>query len=860
MAPAWRSGMSGEWLKAFAQREGLSPDATLELSEWMSGGSTRDVGALPSSQGEEVEPPEAPASEPDPDGPRITERYVDLGPLGEGGMGVVRRVHDRRLKRTSAMKLVRAGRATTAGALARFRAEAEVTAQLEHPAIIPVHDFGELPDGRLFFVMKEVEGETLEGVVRGLHSGAVTDPWTFRRTLDALARIADAVAYAHDRGVIHRDLKPSNIMLGRFGEVLLLDWGLAAIRAHLARVDATAHGPTSVRPGQTRQGTVAGTPAYMAPEQARGEVAAIGPATDVYALGATLGTLLSGRPPFVGDAAWITLQIGTQPPHLRARLGDVDLVDLARQAMSPEAAERGTASELAASLRAWLDGAQRRDRASALVSRAAALHPEIDRMKAQAAGLRERADAALADVATFAPPAAKLEGWGLADEASALVREARIAASEVERHLHGALSWSPDLPDAHAALAEVHRGRHAAAEARGDDVERVRAEALLRAHTDALPAHHPERASLVRYLDGAGVLCIRTEPPSRARLFRLEERARRLIPEFVEDLGDTPIIDKRLPMGSYLVELRADGHHTVRYPVHIARNQRWDGVPPGAREPVPIRLLADGSLAEDEVYVPAGPFRCGADDSDARVYDPLPKGLIWLDAFVIKRAPVTVAEVLAWLDAIAARDSLERALSLCPRYPRDNGGELAFGVADGRFHIKPDPHGDVWDPQLPGLLLDWHGARELAAWKADQSGLAWTLPTEVQWEKAARGVDGRRYPWGDRFDHTFTNIAGSRPGGPEMLPVHALGEDRSIYGMTGAAGNLCDWCLNPYRQGDAPDRQGSIGGEASEDGFVSVRGGAFGFGQRAACVANRRRARADERSWVYGVRLARWLD
>ncbi|MEM6930966.1 MAG: serine/threonine-protein kinase, partial [Myxococcota bacterium] len=180
----------------------------------------------------------------------IADRYRDLGPLGQGGVGEVRRVHDVALNRTLAMKTVRRSLLDQPLALARFLDEAQASAQLQHPNIVPVHDVGVLPDGRPWFTMREVRGRTLSDVIRGVHeaSGGGWAPgphgWTFRRLVSAFLTVCRAVAYAHERGVVHRDLKPANMMVGTQGEVYVLDWGLAKV---VGRADLAGHGVRTSR-------------------------------------------------------------------------------------------------------------------------------------------------------------------------------------------------------------------------------------------------------------------------------------------------------------------------------------------------------------------------------------------------------------------------------------------------------------------------------------------------------------------------------------------------------------------------------------------------------------------------------------
>ncbi len=222
------------------------------------------------------------------------DRYEIRRPLGRGGMGTVYAAYDRRLEREVAIKVSNAP-APSSDLETRLRREARVLAQLEHPGIVPVHDAGTLEDGRWFYVMKYVRGDTLPQHVATLAGEAAV--------LAVFERIAETVAFAHAAGVVHRDLKPSNIMVGAFGEVLVLDWGVAKLLCDTAELSSenrsssgTGSGSVSGTPSGTASGTQIGTPGYMAPEQQRGDASTAGPAADVYSLGALAYWLLTGQP------------------------------------------------------------------------------------------------------------------------------------------------------------------------------------------------------------------------------------------------------------------------------------------------------------------------------------------------------------------------------------------------------------------------------------------------------------------------------------------------------------------------------------------------------------------------------------
>ncbi len=237
--------------------------------------------------------------------------YRLIRTLGSGGMATVYLAEDTKLSRQVALKVME-DLETTDDMASRMQAEARVTAQLEHPGIVPVHDVGTLPDGRVFYAMKYVQGNSL---ARFAHQ-----PRSIPEKLRVFLKICEPIAFAHSRGVIHRDLKPENILIGSFGEVLVMDWGVAksltsgktafpaGATASPTGTNATAaalssqSGNCSAANPQTASGTILGTPSYMAPEQALGLASWHDPLTDVYALGAILYFLLTGHHPFEGTS------------------------------------------------------------------------------------------------------------------------------------------------------------------------------------------------------------------------------------------------------------------------------------------------------------------------------------------------------------------------------------------------------------------------------------------------------------------------------------------------------------------------------------------------------------------------------
>ncbi|HEV3436838.1 MAG TPA: serine/threonine-protein kinase, partial [Gemmata sp.] len=292
---------------------------------------------------------------------------------------------DTTLNRDVALKVLQERFGPESGAAQRFVDEAHITAKLQHPAIPPVHDLGTLPDGRPFLAMKLIKGETLAD-----HLADRTDlGHGSSRYIAAFEQICQALAYAHDRRVIHRDLKPANIMVGSFGEVQVMDWGLAKVLGNrpagaVADPDET-HGVTEIRSTrdsdgpETQAGSVLGTPAFMPPEQAVGAIGKIDERSDVFGLGAILAVILTGQPPYSGNDEETTRVLAARGKvdDCYARLdicgADPELVALCKRCLAPEKVNRPRdASEVAiaiANLRAAADERARQ--------------AELDRVKAE---------------------------------------------------------------------------------------------------------------------------------------------------------------------------------------------------------------------------------------------------------------------------------------------------------------------------------------------------------------------------------------------------------------------------------------------------------------------------------------------
>jgi eukaryotic-like serine/threonine-protein kinase len=376
--------------------------------------------------------------------PRLSgesSRYQLIGELARGGMGAIFQGRDLDLGRDLAVKVIREEYLDHPEMVRRFVEEAQIGGQLQHPGIIPVHELGRLPDGRLFIAMKLVRGRTLAALL-ATRRGPDQDRMRF---LSIFEQVCQTMAYAHARGVIHRDLKPSNIMVGGFGEVQVMDWGLAKVldqggvadeeKAILATGDACA--VRTLRSGsaamESRAGSVLGTPSYMAPEQARGALDTLDERADVFALGSILCEILTGQPAFVGEGGAEIYHkaekadLSDALTRLDACRAEAELVALARSCLAAAPKHRpGDAGVVVAGLTAYLRGVEGRLREAELAQA---------RAEAQVAGERRRRLLTLALAGSvLATVLVGAAGWGW------MARERRRREGALVAAVEGALA------------------------------------------------------------------------------------------------------------------------------------------------------------------------------------------------------------------------------------------------------------------------------------------------------------------------------------------------------------------------------------------------------------------------------------
>ncbi len=427
--------------------------------------------------------PALPCSETMPAEAGDAGRYQLLGEIARGGMGIVLKGRDVDVGRDVAVKVLLEKHRENPEMVRRFVEEAQIAGQLQHPGIVPVYELGRLPDARLYIAMKLIRGRTLAALLDGR-----TDPGEDRpRFLAAFEQVCQTMAYAHSCGVIHRDLKPSNVMVGSFGEVQVMDWGLAKVidRGGVAdeersrRSQADADHVRTLRTGSTadesRAGSVLGTPSYMAPEQARGQIDTLDERADVFGLGAILCEILTGLPPYAapsGDENYrkaARADLSEAMVRLDACGAEPELIALAKSCLATAPRDRPRdAGVVVAALSSYLAGVQNRLKVAELArARAESKAAEERKRRVLVAGLA----ASLLALATLGAgggawltrqraaraEAASREGASVLHEASLLLGRARAApegdltawalASQAARRASGLLARPEVAPE-----------------------------------------------------------------------------------------------------------------------------------------------------------------------------------------------------------------------------------------------------------------------------------------------------------------------------------------------------------------------------------------------------------------------------
>jgi serine/threonine protein kinase/formylglycine-generating enzyme required for sulfatase activity len=830
---------------------------------------------------------------------RSTSRYERVEKIAEGGMGVVWRVYDRDMQRELALKSIRLPETPDGRLVRRFLSEARLSGRLDHPGILPVHDIGLDRSGELYFTMPLVRGTTLDRVLTHIHRG--DGEWTLARAIEIVLRVCDAMDCAHAAGVIHRDLKPANIMVGRFGETYVMDWGLAreeivsderaigvndertsgaagqhasATSQHAAcasgaraGVETEEHAAASaevlgsagaddseksarsagIPNGRTLHGAVLGTPAYMAPEQARGS--AVGPRADVYALGAILYHILTGRPPYArpgvhqsGDDVLRELRVS--PPasiDTLAPQAAPELVAICAKAMARELDDRYSGVRaMSDDLRAFIEGRVVR---AHQIGAWPELKKWVRRNRRLAIAISASIVVAIAGLSwvTYVEKRSNAEILRLSDvrRLTELERRAEELWPAVPEKISAMEHW---LAEAHllASNRDVHKEALRTLGS-GDAAPPFSADSALIGEAWRRDVLSKLVADLDSFADTGGGQGTIASVERRLKFARAIGPAS--LEKHAEEWGATiaSIADRRecpaydglsiVPQLG-LVPIGRDPSSGLWEFAHLA-----SGTPPERAPDGSLVLQPSSSLVF--VLLPAGSSDMGSllptpgQPSNARAdaladKNETPVRTVKLDAFFLSKFEMTLAQ---W-----------------------------HRVAETEQPSSDD--GLFVEPLHPAASVSWTDARRVLG------HVALMLPTEAQWEYGARAGTTTRW-WCGNDASALVAAVNAGSGIDAELPYEDLHDEvarvdalaANPFGLHNVHGNAREWTLDAFTLTHALTLRAGDGlAEAADSGLRTVRGGGYASSIAAARSAARVGVPRENRNLEIGIRPARAVE
>jgi serine/threonine protein kinase/formylglycine-generating enzyme required for sulfatase activity len=755
--------------------------------------------------------------------------YKNLTPMGMGSFGEVHCALDTLLGREVAIKSLKSQFREEEEILDRFLKEARGTAQLEHPNIMPVHEIGATDELGIYFTMKKIEGETLKEVLD--HLDQKTSLYLKKYTRDVLLGIFQSVcngmAFAHSKGVIHRDLKPANIMIGDYGEVLILDWGL--VKKLGIKEDASHHVQLHMdefnEGDQTLDGAVSGTPNYMSPEQADGRIKDVGFHSDIYSMGAILYHILAYVPPFEKTQIRQLLEnvkIGRfEAPRKRRPALKIpkELNAICLKAMSLYPLKRyGSIAQLSQDVSKYLGHFEvSAYKAPQIVNvwRTCKRNP-IKSSVAAGILVALTLGFSIQRVMVFGIYSASfdqaeqlyVEGDQLVDQACAVYDELtalqrdtelkvktdqevklQVELVQLERKVAAKFNVAEvmykGIPEPYNQRQEVHDGfvnimrqriNFALYRKQYDQAREWLATVRLRIKQPGVkvgPDVMETLALIEQRIDGLGSLEI-TGPENIREVMVwpvFDGEIRKVMGDAVKR-GTLPINLPAIKKGSYVLTIKREGGGILPYPIYVNHS-----------EDKKVELAIPDSIPAGMVYVPGGTFIYGGKES--RFYRENRRSL---PGFFINKYEVVFSEYLEFWKGLPD-GAKKKAYTSRIRFHTDDRTFVDGWNAEG---ILTDERLQMNHPVV-GITLD--AAKAFCEWKSKQVGELIRLPTAEEWEKAARGVDGRKYVWGNGFNLaenltlTYQHKKADTPVFFRM-PPGSFKSDLTIYNAYDMAGNV----------------------------------------------------------------------
>ena len=773
-----------------------------------------------------------------------SSHYAKVRTIGLGGVGLVVSAHDPNLDRDVAVKMLRGESKNKLPDIERFVREARATADIEHPNVIPVHEMGVMDGVGVYFTMKKVKGDNFHTVIESLKKGEkdYCEKYTRLYLLEIFISICNGVAFAHSKRIIHRDLKPHNILIGDYGEVLVMDWGLAKYLDSkeedkyrdipAEKGNRPFHGDTSM----TTDGTISGTPNYMSPEQADGKILELDERSDIYSLGAMLYQILTYFPPYSSDDVYKVLADVQKGNFLfpRKRCPNFkiprELEAVCLKAMSLDKTKRyQSVQELIKDMRSYIEGFS------------VSAHPDSALVKFRKLCMRNPVISSTTAAAVFTVVAGflllklilfiqyqtiitaadenRIEGNSELRNATQTYRKfdaiasKRVVREESEKEMELSRKLSEfyinaenkyetavllynSVPKAYSRELPLREGlmdimfnrlRYSILVQNYERAEKWITFIRMRTGGNFENLSPENRNTVLGFADivkGDGLMKVSTRPSGASvTLWKLVDKGDGILSEVEpREIGPSPVSEFVIPKGSYLLKIKSGNRPEVMYPVAINHGEKENP-----------DIYIPESMPAGMAYVPAGKFFIGGENS--RYYR---SHEISLPGFLIKKYEVTFGEYLEFWKELKTKGEKERHIS-----------KIIFDASERSFTDAWDSEGKLISPlgeNLPAVGILHESAVAYCDWLSRKTGKNFMLPTAEEWEKAARGVDGRNFPWGNGFNAKYAGISENAEAMAKFnyfAPPGSFPKDISTYGLFDMGGNVREMTSSRFIDGGA---------------------------------------------------------